>query len=279
MLTLTEKNIINSPYTFLAQHPLTKTHNHTFWEIFIFLGDKLSHTINDTTSVALLGDVFFLRPNKDFHCFNLEPKKRKRNSFHRHRDIYVDDADMKKWCALLSPTLYDELTAAKNPLKLNISLSTINHIEDLLISHNSNQHQNVVLKNSHLSAVITLLTLLNNSQTPPMPTQWLNTFIDTLSNPENFSVSIEQLIASIPYSHCHICREFKKHTGQTVINYFISKKVNYASYLLANTNMRISDISNLIGYTSPKNFISQFTKTFKMPPSKWRAKAQITAKK
>ena len=278
MLTLSENSIVNYPYTSFVQVPLAREHCHEYWEIIIFLSDNQSHTVNSISTSHSMGDVIFLRPKKDVHLYNFTFNKKE--THHRHRDIYVSDKDMKAWCNLISTDLYDNLISPTAPIQMKLPFSTINHLEELLFPWTFNQVQNAsIIKNLHFSAVITLLAMLKSTQAPTMPTQWLNAFVDSLSNPENFSSSIDDLIANIPYSHCHICREFKKATGQTVVNFFIAKKINYAAHLLTNTNLRILDVSSTVGYTSPKNFISQFTKTFKMSPSKWRAKTQIDGKK
>ena len=73
--------------------------------------------------------------------------------------------------------------------------------------------------------------------------------------------------------------EFKKYLNQTIINFFNEQKVNRASFLLMNTNFNILDIANMVGYSSPKNFINQFTKRFSLSPSAWRAKNQCASKK
>ena len=117
------------------------------------------------------------------------------------------------------------------------------------------------------------------SQISAAPPPWITNLIQALRNPENFTLSIEDLTGNIPYSHCHICREFKKYVGQTVVSFFIKQKINYASYLLVNTNLKIIDIANSVGYDSPKNFINQFNTIFSLSPSEWRAKNQILMKK
>ena len=271
MLILSHSNITNTPFTNIVQLPLSREHSHDYWEIVISLSNNQVHTINGITASFSMGDVLFLRPKKDVHFF--EPVIYRKQQLHRHRDIYVTDQDMKKWCGLLSATLYDDLVSPTIPPQIKLPFSTINHLEELLLPWTFNQTQNInIVENLHFSTTITILAMLKSTKSNTMPSQWLNTLVDTLSNPENFSSSVDDILAKIPYSHCHICREFKKATNQTVVNYFITKKINYAAYLLTNTNMKISEASNIIGYTSPKNFISQFTKIFKMSPSKWRAK-------
>ena len=65
----------------------------------------------------------------------------------------------------------------------------------------------------------------------------------------------------------------------TVIGYFNEQKIRYASYLLMNTALKIVDISNAVGYSTPKNFIEQFKKQFSVSPSEWRLKHQLVQKK
>lgn len=277
MLTYTESTIHNSPYTNFVKIPYTKNHNHNFWEVIIVLSGSITHVINGEKFTNTQGRVTFLRPLKDSHYF-LEEQEQK-NSY-RHRDIYISDEDMKKWCNMLGKTLYSDLYTPSQPCTINIQSSFINHIESSFFSPNFEAtHNPTINKNVQLSVSLTLLTAFQVSQIPTALPPWINTFIQTLKNPNNFSTPVETLMQTIPYSHCHICREFKKYTGQTVVNFFIQQKISYASYLLVNTNHKIIDIANQVGYDSPKNFINQFTKTFQLPPSEWRTKNQILIKK
>ena len=276
MKTFTESTIHNTPYTNFVKVPLSKNHNHNFWEVLIVLSGSITHVINGKALTVSAGSVTFLRPLKDSHYF-IETAN---NGMYRHRDIYVNTEDMEKWCEMLSPTLYETLYKPDTPCTFSIQQTFINHIETTFFSSNFESiHNPVLYKNVQLSMVLSLLSNFQVSQVPTAPPSWINQLIQTLKNPSNFSTHVEELTQSIPYSHCHICREFKKYIGQTVINFFIQQKISYASYLLVNTNLKIIDIANTVGYDSPKNFISQFTKTFQSSPSEWRAKNQIPLKK
>ena len=277
MITYTESAIQDSPYTNFVQVPSSQNHNHTFWEIVIVLSGNITHVINGKARTNSAGSVTFLRPLKDSHYFLKTPDD---NTTYRHRDIYVSVSDMDKWCGYLSDTLYKELYEPEEPYSFSIQSVLINYIESSFLSPDFEfKHNPTIFKNVQFSTVINLLTHMQVVQMPEALPQWLKTLIQTLSNPANFSTPVETLTHDIPYSHCHICREFKKYIGQTVANYFIKQKISYASYLLVNTNLRIIDIANTVGYDSPKNFINQFTKLFKVSPSEWRKKNQISVKK
>ncbi len=276
MITYTESTIHSTPYTNFVKVPLSYNHNHNFWEVVIVLSGSITHVVNGKPHTISAGSVTFLRPLKDSHYF-IEPENK---SMYRHRDIYVSVDDMEKWCDMLSPNLYNNLYKPDAPYTFSIQPTFINHIESTFFSPNFESiHNPLLYKNVQLSMVVSLLANFQVSQVPTAPPPWINNLIQTLKNPSNFSTPIETLTQSIPYSHCHICREFKKYIGQTVINFFIKQKISYASYLLVNTNLKIIDIANIVGYDSPKNFISQFTKNFQSSPSEWRAKNQIPIKK
>ena len=276
MITYTEAQIHDSPYTNFIQIPIDEKHNHTFWEFFIVLTDNCVHTVNGKTVTLSAGNVYLLRPLKDNHFFNSTNDK----ETYRHRDVYITDSDMKTYCNLFSPTLYDELVSAPDAVSFTVTSSTCKYIEEIFATLNSQSSKvEQISKNIHFTVAINLLTAYETAKLPTSQPDWLNTFVKDLKNPDNFIVSIEELTAKIPYSHGYICKEFKRHMDQTIINFFNLQKINHASFLLMNTNLKILDISIMVGYSSPKNFIKQFTKIFQLSPSAWRTKNQIQSRK
>lgn len=275
MKTYTDVEILNSHYTNYVQIPSPQLHNHTFWEILIVLNGNCKHTVNDKTSVIATGDVIFLRPLKDKHFFEDSTSET-----YRHRDIYVTDTDMKTWCDIVSPNIYKELLTPATPISFSVSSSMLKYIEETTVSTNfQDSAQSSLLKNIHLTLTIGLITAYLIKQVPNSIPPWLEAFVNELKNPNNFSESVEDLIAKCHYSHGYVCREFKKYMNQTVVSFFYSQKINHASFLLMNTDLKIIDVSNAVGYTSPKNFIQHFTKIFSMSPSVWRQKNQLLPRK
>ena len=277
MVTYTSEALLNSLFTNYIQVPSSEPHNHTYWEIFISLSGHCTHTVNKKTENISAGTVFFLRPIKDIHFFettNLDET-------YRHRDIYVLDADMKLWCNMIDPELYTKLRTEKYPVSFAISSSIRKYIEELFSSPNiHNPDQVPLLKNMHFTTTISLLVEYQRfQQQATLLPDWLTLFVKELKKTDNFIYSIEELSSKIPYSHGYICREFKKYMKQTIVNFFNAQKINYASFLLMNTNLKILDIAVIVGYSSPKNFINQFTKTFQMSPSEWRKKNQLSSRK
>ena len=243
MITYTEAEILHSPYTTYVQVPYNELHNHTFWEIFLILTGERTHTVNGKNSVLTAGTVCFLRPIKDKHFFDLPTA----DNYSRHRDIYVIDSDMKLWCDMVSPALYDELFAPNTPITFPISSSMLKYIEEMLNTPNfQSANYPQAMKAIHFSLSIDLLVAYQLTKIPSSCPAWLNDFVNELKKPENFLYSIEELTAKLPYSHGYVCREFKKYLKQTIIDFFNEQKINRASFLLMNTNSKILDIANTV---------------------------------
>ena len=280
MVTYYESAISAFPYTNFIHKTQNEWHNHSFWEFSVILHGKSVNQIGNIRQELSSGSVILLRPMKETHRIKViseDPEA------YRHRDVYVSDEKMKRLCAVLSPDLYNELYATETPIFYEVSPVFLNYFEDIasLISDAQGKIEKTpLLETVHDAIVINLLTLyrtvkLNETLLP----EWLNNFKAKLSSPNSFVYKVDELIKTVNFSHCHVCREFKKYVGVTVIRYFNEQKIRYASYLLMNTSLKIVDVSNAIGYSTPKNFIQQFKKQFSVSPSEWRLKNQIAFKK
>ncbi|HJH71518.1 MAG TPA: AraC family transcriptional regulator [Bacteroidaceae bacterium] len=69
---------------------------------------------------------------------------------------------------------------------------------------------------------------------------------------------------------------FTKATGVSPINYFNRMKIQYACKLLKNTNLKIIEISNKLGFSDPYYFTRLFTKNMGISPSKYRFQSNKT---
>lgn len=89
---------------------------------------------------------------------------------------------------------------------------------------------------------------------------------------ENYhrNISISEISKLVGYSEYHFCRFFKRHTGQTFVEYINAIKINKACYLLLNTNMSISEIAYEVGFNDLSYFIRIFEKKQAMTPTQYR---------
>ncbi len=95
-------------------------------------------------------------------------------------------------------------------------------------------------------------------------------FLPDVSNfiDDNFLTltSLLQVSDYFGFSYNYLCKIFKEQYGYGMQDYLISKKMNYAKMLLKE-NKSLTEISEILNYTSPYNFSRAFKKYFGFSPS------------
>ena len=80
--------------------------------------------------------------------------------------------------------------------------------------------------------------------------------------------SLEEL-SRFGYTYNHICKIFKKTYGFSPSDYLLTKKMEHATTLLSEGKM-LSEIAELLGYSSPYNFSRAFKKYFGLAPNEFK---------
>ena len=82
-----------------------------------------------------------------------------------------------------------------------------------------------------------------------------------------------KLIADfLGFSPSHFSVIFQNKTGYSPLNYFIHLKIQEACHHLDFSDMKINQISLLVGFADPLYFSRLFTKTMGVSPSEYREK-------
>lgn len=68
----------------------------------------------------------------------------------------------------------------------------------------------------------------------------------------------------------HIVHAFKQYKGISPISYMIQKRIHEAKILLSTTNLQISEISYIVGFTSQSYFAQAFKKSVGISPLQYR---------
>lgn len=68
---------------------------------------------------------------------------------------------------------------------------------------------------------------------------------------------------------------FKKYTGQNFVNYLKELRMNAAMRLLAETDMRVIEVSRRVGYENEKHFMKTFKGMSGVSPTEYRRNAQV----
>ena len=83
-------------------------------------------------------------------------------------------------------------------------------------------------------------------------------------------VSVKKLAARFHMSEAHLCRNFKKRMGSTILEYVQKKRIERAKALLVGTSLSITEVGYQIGYQDTKFFYQIFRRYIGMAPQQYR---------
>ena len=86
------------------------------------------------------------------------------------------------------------------------------------------------------------------------------------------NLSLEQLAAYIKYSPSHFSMLFQRETGVSPISCFLQLKIQKACQYIELTDLKLNEISTLLGFEEPAYFSRLFSKVMGLSPSEYRRK-------
>ena len=84
------------------------------------------------------------------------------------------------------------------------------------------------------------------------------------------SLTLEQLAEEAHMSKFYLSHAFKQEYGVSPINYMITKRIEESKYLLAETDLSLSQIAQLLGFSSLSYFSQVFRRTQGISPMEFR---------
>jgi AraC-like DNA-binding protein len=84
------------------------------------------------------------------------------------------------------------------------------------------------------------------------------------------NLTTDEIAGLFQYSSSHYTALFKKKTGLSPIDYFIKMKIHYACQLLSQSELKIKEIAEKIGYDDPYYFSRIFKKVMNKSPKEYR---------
>ncbi len=88
------------------------------------------------------------------------------------------------------------------------------------------------------------------------------------------NVKMSKLVEYMGYSRSRLFDLFRKHTGLSPADYLSRHRIKVARRMLAQTNMKVADISKSCGFSSAQYFNTAFRRQTGTTPSLWRARSR-----
>lgn len=100
-----------------------------------------------------------------------------------------------------------------------------------------------------------------------MITSYIN---ESINESQNYELSLDKMCADLHMSKSWICHLFKKHTGIPIIQYANNLRISQAKKLLTTTNLKVHEISGMLGFSGDTVFCKTFKKYTGISPQKYR---------
>ena len=88
--------------------------------------------------------------------------------------------------------------------------------------------------------------------------------------------SLQRISDALYINGSYLLRQFKSHTGQTLLEYHNSVRCEKARDLLRNTEMSISEIGEAVGFVSSAHFSHVFRKITGCTPTSYRESFKVS---
>ncbi|MNG10723.1 Arabinose operon regulatory protein [compost metagenome] len=118
-----------------------------------------------------------------------------------------------------------------------------------------------------------LVNLRNQSAVHENKSQYLLPFTklrNQLYSAPNSSYTVDKLASSVNLSKSYFQHIYKELFGCSIIMDLINARLEYAKYLLTNSNTSIHLISRMCGYENDTHFMRQFKKFVGVTPSQFK---------
>lgn len=251
-------------------------HSHDYWEWVFVTHGTAHHFCNGVSRDIDCGQLMLVRPT-DVHGYLGDEESAKNNTIepgYEHRDLFVPAALLRRTVDFFgAQDLLDALTAPKHPVVLTLTEEQRSELETQLDILETYDGKNKPAFDRILKALVCQIFGLCarqkdfGSENSPA---WLRRLILKMHESGLIGGSLDDVVRVSGFSHGHLCRIFKKYTGQCLIDYYRRLKMQYAANLLINGNASVSEIASAVGYDSPANFIIQFRKFSGMTPHAYR---------
>ena len=241
-------------------------HRHSDWEFTSTIDGTGTNIVNGERYPLIPGNFVLLGPRHVHQYVSDKPIKR--------RDICIATEKLQELCNILHPDLYNELSSTDKPIVIKLSIENFNEIHERLSKNDMLSQQT---PNSHAILISIIMYFLGvymeHKSEKNIPTGILN-FLQRVSDPNVFSMRINDIIQLSSYSHSHFIKLFKAYTGKTIIEYITDLRISHAAKLLSSTDLTVITIASKVGYDNQSFFAQKFKNKYNVSPIEYRNSIQ-----
>ena len=262
-------NLLQIGRLFANENTLVESHAHSnFFELTVVLEGEGTVYANSVPTNVKRNDIYLSFPN-DIHKIVSDPNNPLKFDFLAFSPVEPTlSAELKKIeMAHVAPT--NRTFRDKNiPLLIDMGISELlnddsqteimDSILRLIILH--------IVKNFTKKPSKNKASQMNPTKSDELCYQlmsYINSHIYEIKN-------LEELAESTNYCYPHLSSLFKRHTSQTLSEYFRFQKLEKAKSLMEETELSLTEIAEKLNYASIYSFSKAFKKQYKLSPGEYR---------
>ncbi|CAM3655433.1 AraC family transcriptional regulator [Erysipelothrix urinaevulpis] len=243
-------------------------HSHPFTEFFYVLSGKGKFKFDDKIVDVIEDDLVIINPNLN------------------HTEI--SDANNPLQYIVLGLEGLQFFTSEDNDIGYSI-LNFYDYKHDILfylkallleVENEDNLYQNIMVKNLLNILIINIirrtdfeLFVYEDVDNVNKDSVFIKNYLDKHFREE---ITLDDLAQITYLNKFYLSHIFKEHTGYGPIQYILEKRMSEAKKLLMTTDLVISQISGILGFSNPAYFSQYFKKKTEMSPSAYRKKYKNT---
>lgn len=239
---------------------MAKSHYHEYYELYYLERGERYHMIQDHLYKVYPGEFLIFPPYVMHHSYGEENVPFKRFLLYFRKD------------QIRSPELAEVMDSTWGVYKPDVrSRQTIHRmLEDLIKEQDSPGAYSQVYSYTLLNML--LLHIFRQIQAPVRPEKRdrIGEVISYIHANYQEDMNLDQLAQMFYVSTYYLCREFKKYTNSTIVQYINSTRIMNAQRKMMETDMNITEISKATGFSNITHFNRVFKTVAGMTPSMYR---------
>lgn len=261
----------------VCQQRDTELHNHDFLEMVYITKGKALHTLDRQRMVVEKGDYFII----DYGAF--------------HKYSMIDNTEFEIINVLFKPEIIDK-TLVKcisfqdliNNYLIRFSYKTLEYSPTNVIFHDDDKtiyslieklQEEYCKKNSGyieimrcylIEIIIKTMRRISKENVNVLYNDFSKYIVEYVDENYMNPITLTEISLKLNYSLPYLCKRFKQDLGVTFNEYLQKKRIEQSCRLISNTDKKIMEIAELVGYTDIKFFNQVFKKHLKMTPREYK---------
>lgn len=250
--------------------PLTYYHYHNGCEIYLFLHGNTTMYVESQAFPLKRGDLFVLRPNE------------------LHRAFCLDNTSYERCTLYLMPEYLKSISTPQTDLFRFFTAPSTNNCmrhlceqelqQFLLLFQKIKQHRHSsaygddLLANTELIQLLVMINLIFEKKEMHIENYMPDVIRDTMDYIEAHltePISLQNLSQALFHNGAYLSRKFKEHTGISLRDYILCKRILLAKDLLSQ-GLPLTTVCQESGFHDYANFTRTFTKHTGYSPGKYQ---------